>query len=171
MSLKSELRLAWKKKLCEISTHRREDASKALANYSFPTGVIASFASFQNEIATQPLNQHLAKQKRLALPRVEGDRLTFYHVYNLEAELSRSTMGILEPIPSLCKKAEHIDIILVPGLAFDSHHHRLGYGKGYYDRWLTTNHVFSIGIGYKEQKTETLPRDSHDVKLDRLVLL
>lgn len=171
MNPKSELRLAWKKKLHEISPKRREEASKRLANYSFPLGVIASFASFQNEINTQLLNKLLAQQKRLALPRIEGDHLVFYYVYNLDTELSCSSMRILEPIPTLCKKAENIDLILVPGLAFDSHHHRLGYGKGYYDRWLSMNRVLSIGVGYQEQKSETLPADTHDVKLDRLLLL
>lgn len=171
MSPKSQLRLAWKKRLSEVSMERRDEAAKALANYLFPQGVIASFASFQNEINTNLLNRRLAREKRLALPCVEGEALTFYIVYNLETELSLRSMGILEPVQSLCKKAEHIDIVLVPGLAFDSQYHRLGYGKGYYDRWLAQHQVFSIGIGYREQKAERVPVDSHDVELNQLLLL
>lgn len=165
------MRLAWKKKLGEVSIERRDEAAKALATHSFPQGIIASFVSFQNEINTQLLNRRLAREKRLALPRVERETLTFYLIENLNTELCISLMGILEPIPSLCKKAEHIDIVLVPGLVFDRQHHRLGYGKGYYDRWLSEHQVFSIGVGYQEQQAETLPVDPHDVKLKQLVLL
>jgi len=171
MSLKHELRLLSKKKLIQIPHPRREEASKALEAHSFPQGVIASIASFKDEINTHGLNQILAKQKRLALPRVEADLLTFYLVDNLDKQLSRSSIGILEPVPTLCEKADKIDVILVPALAFDLYHHRLGYGKGYYDRWLGANRVFSIGIGFKEQIIDTLPTDSHDIQLDELLLL
>ena len=170
MTPKAELRLYWKKKLLQISSERRVSASNALATHPFPAGVIASFASFREEINTHPLNRLLAQRKSLALPRLENDRLVFYHVNHLETELAPSALGLLEPIPSLCKVAGKVDIILVPGLAFDKHHHRLGYGKGHYDRTLSKSSAISIGIGFKEQLTDLLPHDSHDVNLNRICL-
>jgi 5-formyltetrahydrofolate cyclo-ligase len=168
--LKQPLRLYWKKKLLQISSDRRAQAASALTSYPFPNVVIASFASFREEIDTHQLNRLLAKKKLLALPRIENHRLVFYHVNHPETELAPSALGILEPIPSLCKIAGKVDIILVPGLAFDKHHHRLGWGKGHYDRTLSEGSAFSIGIGFKEQLIDLLPHDPHDVDLKEIRL-
>jgi 5-formyltetrahydrofolate cyclo-ligase len=170
MNPKNELRLLWKKKLLQIPPERRTKAAIAITNHLFPAGVIASFSSFREEINTQPLNLLLAQKGRLVLPRVEKEHLVFYHVNHPDKELAPSQLGILEPIPSLCKAAEKIDVILVPALAFDKELHRLGYGKGYYDRILTRTSAFSIGIGFTEQLTELLPHDSHDRELKELCL-
>jgi 5-formyltetrahydrofolate cyclo-ligase len=171
MSLKKELRLHWKKKLLQLSLERRQEAAKALALQPFPTGTIASFVSFREEIDTAPLNKILAQKNLLALPFVQRDHLVFYHVNHLESELAPSKLGILEPIPSLCKVATHIDVILVPALVFDSKRHRLGYGKGYYDRLLENSESYSIGVGFKEQLIEELPSESHDIRLNQLCLV
>lgn len=168
---KKELRLFWKNKLQQIPSQRRAEASIALSVVPLPKGIIASFASFRDEINTSTLNQRLAESGSLALPRVEDGRLLFYRVQNLDAELTPSALGFLEPIPTLCKAAVHIDVILVPGLAFDREHHRLGYGKGHYDRFLASTTAVSIGVGYKEQWTEKLPSLEHDIRLNKLCLL
>jgi 5-formyltetrahydrofolate cyclo-ligase len=171
MSLKEELRVHWKKKLLQLSLERRQEAGVALTRHPFPSGIIASFVSFREEINTAPLNQLLAQKNSLVLPRVQKDHLVFYLVTNLETELAPSKLGILEPIPSLCKMATRIDVILVPALAFDTKHHRLGYGKGYYDRLLEKSSAYSIGVGFKEQRTDLLPSDPHDVQLNQLCLV
>ncbi|MBP7075375.1 MAG: 5-formyltetrahydrofolate cyclo-ligase [Rhabdochlamydiaceae bacterium] len=171
MSLKKELRLHWKKKLLQLSFERRQEGAKALTLYPLPEGIIASFVSFREEINMAPLNTLLAKKKSLALPVVQKDHLIFYHVTHLESELAPSKLGILEPIPSLCKIATHIDVILVPALVFDTKNHRLGYGKGYYDRWLEKGRAYSIGVGFKEQLIEQLPSDPHDIQLNQLCLV
>ena len=171
MSLKKELRLHWKKKLLGLSFERRQEASKALTLYPFPDGIVASFVSFREEINTAPLNKILAQKNSLALPVVQKDHLVFYHVTHLESELVPSKLGILEPIPSLCKIATQIDVILVPALVFDTKHHRLGYGKGCYDRFLEKSRAYSIGVGFKEQLIELLPSDPHDIHLNQLCLV
>jgi 5-formyltetrahydrofolate cyclo-ligase len=169
--MKGELRLLWKEKRLQIPPERRKEASLALSNYTFPTGIIASFASFKDEVDTHPLNKILAQKELLVLPRVENDHLVFYHVSHSENELAPSSWGILEPIPSLCKVAHQIDVILVPGLAFDTHNHRLGYGKGHYDKALANTSAIKIGIGFKEQLADRLPKQPHDIQLDQVVLL
>jgi 5-formyltetrahydrofolate cyclo-ligase len=86
-----------------------------------------------------------------------------------------STMGILEPDPTLApaldmQEASHI-CALIPGLAFDKQHHRLGYGKGHFDQLLANTSCKTIGIGFKEQLLEEmLPVESHDQKLDDVML-
>jgi 5-formyltetrahydrofolate cyclo-ligase len=170
MNPKAELRLFWKKKLLQVPPQRRIKAAIAMTNHLFPAGIIASFSSFREEINTQPLNLLLAQKGRLVLPRVEKEHLVFYHVNHPHKELAPSPLGILEPIPSVCKVADKIDVILVPALAFDKELHRLGYGKGYYDRALLKMTAYSIGIGFTEQLAELLPHDPHDKELNELCL-
>ncbi len=170
MIAKEELRLSLKKRLLQIPLERKEKASTLLENHPFPRGIIGSFASFREEINTKPLNLLLARRGSLALPRVDKEHLVFYLVHDIERELSPSSLGILEPIPTLCKPALHIDMILVPGLAFDKEHYRLGYGKGYYDRLLAKSSAMSIGVGFIEQLSDRLPHESHDVKLNQIKL-
>lgn len=167
---KSGLRIEWLKRRQALPVQRKLEASQALAQAVLPQGMIGSFASFRDEINTNALDVLLAQKKRLALPKVEKDKLCFYVVDDLERQLMTSSIGILEPIPSLCRRAEQLDAILVPGLAFDQDHYRLGYGKGYYDRFLAEHPILSIGIGFKEQLAEHLPRNPHDVPLQDLFL-
>ena len=106
--------------------------------------------------------------------RLEEERLVPYHI-NDEGELIVSRLGIPEPNPSISRKAafSDIDLILVPGLAFDSNGYRLGYGKGHYDRLLdSTKDIPTAGIGFREQlSTITLPRDPWDIPVKELILI
>lgn len=167
---KRALRLEWIKKRQAIPDRRRIEASIALSKQQFPSCVIASFVSFRDEIDTAPLNMQLARKELLALPKIEPDGLSFYLVNDLGRQLDPSSFGILEPIPSLCTPATNLHLILVPGLAFDHDHHRLGYGKGHYDRYLANHSIHSIGIGFKEQLTAALPNDPHDIALSEIAL-
>ncbi len=64
---------------------------------------------------------------------------------------------------------EQIDLILVPGVAFDARGYRLGYGKGYYDRYLSASHIHAIGVCFHFQLADELPADLHDVRMDQIV--
>ncbi|MBI5346175.1 MAG: 5-formyltetrahydrofolate cyclo-ligase [Chlamydiae bacterium] len=132
---------------------------------------ILSFASFGSEINLWPLNEQLAKQKRLFLPKVENESLQIFQVLDIKNDLQASTLGILEPKP-ICRLIDPKDLscILVPGLAFDKDQHRLGYGKGFYDNFLKTINCHTIGVGYTEQLTDKLPTYQNDVKLKELLL-
>jgi len=102
---------------------------------------VLGFASFGSELDTRPfLDKVLASGRALVLPRVdrEGRRLVLYRVASLATDLRPGTWGIPEPDPAHCGLAASadIDLILVPGVAFDPDGGRLGYGAGYYDRLL-----------------------------------
>ncbi len=80
----------------------------------------------------------------------------------------RHPFGMLEPNPLICERIsqQNIDLILVPGLAFDKKNHRLGCGKGFYDRYLCTiPSICTWGIGFKEQLVAHLPLFQHDISL------
>lgn len=84
-------------------------------------------------------------------------------------DLKKGAYGILEP--SVVKTADEkdIDVILVPGLAFDRHGGRMGFGKGYYDRLLETSIAVKIGLCYDFQLFDTIPTESHDVPMDFII--
>jgi 5-formyltetrahydrofolate cyclo-ligase len=95
-------------------------------------------------------------------------------VDDLATQLERNNWGIEEPIPTLCTRIDPADIqmALIPAIAFDQAGHRLGYGKGYYDRLLPQLHCPCYGIGFTEQLVpDSLPVEPHDVALTGLILV
>lgn len=157
-----------------LSSQRKAEASVALAASFQKKGSVLSFSSFATEIDLKPLNALLASEKRLLLPRIEGEYLVPYWVQDPHSQLVRSALGFLEPNKAFCKKADwsDIEVVLVPGIVFDRENYRLGYGKGFYDRLLTEFDGWSIGIGYREQLSNSpVPRDPWDLPTDDLLLV
>ena len=130
------------------------------------------FASYGSEIDTIPLCTHALNTpgKLLAMPRVEGERMVFYTVSALSM-LQPGYRGIPEPISE--QKAEGKQILLIlPGLAFDGRGNRLGYGGGFYDRYIkeySERICCRAGVGFAFQLLKELPVDSFDEKIECLV--
>lgn len=158
----------------KIPFSRREEASaRILSVFKEEKGLILSFASLKQEINLWPFNHWIAEKGLLALPRVTASGLELYLVFDLQ-HLVLSSWGILEPDPKHCPKLKstNIDKVLVPGLGFDFCNHRIGYGKGYYDRLLPKcRNAKKIGIGFFEQKlTQKITVYPTDHSLDSLSL-
>jgi 5-formyltetrahydrofolate cyclo-ligase len=178
MVQKDELRNHFLSKRKQIPLERREQASQLsftllqqwLQDFSpHKHTPILSFAPFKDEIDIWPLNRWILKERTLLLPRLHENDLHIYRVGSLQ-DLKPSPWGILEPDFSreaLVDPAT-IAVALVAGLAFDNNMHRLGYGKGYYDKFLLQLKPYTpkIGVGFKEQLSlEPLPIQPHDVLL------
>ncbi len=134
--------------------------------------VILSYMPHGNEVDILPLNRwFLGNGKRLCIPRILNDQeMEAVRVDCLETGLSPGSFGIPEPGRECRAVPVHeVDLILVPGLAFDRHGNRLGHGKGYYDRFLKSHGAYTIGIAYKFQLFDHIPTDIHDVRLDAIV--
>lgn len=171
--LKGKCRRLLQAKRASLPQPRRKEASEAafefLSTLSICKSYVLSFASFHTEIDLWSLNLKLAEEERLVLPKVEGAFLYLYSVKSLQ-HLQSNRWGILEPDPLCCTAVDPADIglVLVPGLGFNpTNNHRLGYGKGFYDRLLPT---FSpktecIGVGFREQRLDKLPFDLWDIPL------
>ncbi len=179
MNSKSEIRRAFIKKREAISKERREKASLAaeekllerLSTYSH----ILSFASKKEEINLSPLNEILAKEGRLLLPRLISEtKMAPFQVKAPDQQLIlHPKWKVFEPDPKQCPKIslEKIDCVIVPGIAFDQGHGRLGCGKGHYDRFLAQVSCPTIGVGFKEQILETpFPHENHDIPLTEIYL-
>jgi 5-formyltetrahydrofolate cyclo-ligase len=155
-----------------IRQERRREASLLLAQAELPPGNVLSFSSVGSEIDLKPLNRRLLREGRLYLPRVLQTGLSVHRVEDLDSQLIPSHLKVLEPDPKQCEEValSAIDLILVPGIAFDGKGNRIGYGKGYYDQLLARHKAYTIGIGFREQKVDFLPNDPWDLKLDALLL-
>ena len=104
----------------------------------------------------------LAGAKNVFLPRCNGNSLDICRITAL-TQLEKGAFDVLEPMKQ-CPLAgiEEMDLVLVPGLAFDEMGYRLGYGKGYYDRLLEGTKIQTLGILYAAQLVQALPRMPHD---------
>jgi 5-formyltetrahydrofolate cyclo-ligase len=109
--------------------------------------------------------------KRVGLPRVQDDAGLTLHVHGVDAALEESALGIEEPAPDAERVAlDAAMVILVPGLVLDVRGHRIGYGRGYYDRLLPQlPHAFKIAVGYDFQLASELPNVEHDFAVDCVV--
>ena len=130
---------------------------------------ILGYASIRSETMTLDFIKRLLKNKRkkLVLPKVEGKRMVLSKIDDF-AELKKgSFFNILEP--RKIKKVKKVDLILVPGIAFDQTGHRIGYGKGYYDRLLKKTKAVKVGLAFELQLIDKVPNHPHDVPVDMVV--
>jgi 5-formyltetrahydrofolate cyclo-ligase len=133
------------------------------------------YASFRSEVETlSMIKESLNAGKRVTLPKVvkEKRRLMLYEIKNMD-ELSSGYMGIPEPSSSDERLVgiDEVDIVLIPGAAFDLSGNRLGYGGGYYDILLSERKkkVPIVALAYEEQIVDSIPPEAHDVKVDIII--
>lgn len=132
------------------------------------TPVVALYYPMGSELSTLPLLKALATLPvSTALPRVSDDRLSF-HLWSWGDPLEHDAFGFSCPLESAPRVSP--DLLIIPLLAFDEEGHRLGYGKGHYDKTLPLYpDALKVGYAYEGQGVETLPRLPHDVALDFVV--
>jgi 5-formyltetrahydrofolate cyclo-ligase len=134
-------------------------------------GCISLYSPFLNEVQTELVARHcLTDGKRLAYPRVAGEALQFVEVSGPD-ELVAGDFGIPAPAGERVLTLDDLDLVVMPGVAFDAAGYRLGYGRGYYDRTLSgcPAKLERIGFAYEFQLVECLPAADHDCRLTQLV--
>ncbi|MCD8038854.1 MAG: 5-formyltetrahydrofolate cyclo-ligase [Lachnospiraceae bacterium] len=137
---------------------------------------ILLYADYNHEVATRAIFEDaIMRRKRVYFPK--SDRLTntmsFYQTISL-AQLQRGFMGIPEPPEDmrLCYKLKPNEdtLVIIPGVAFDTAGFRLGYGRGFYDRFLSQKRRLStMALAYACQIVDELPHEAHDIKMDKIV--
>ena len=137
--------------------------------------VVLWYASMPSELATAPgIEAALAEGKRVAVPWCDGDDLGLWRVES-RSELVPGTWGIPEPPaarrgdPERRTAPEELELVVVPGLAFDRRGRRLGHGKGYYDRLLARTPAARVGLCYATQVFPEVPAGPRDAVMDWLV--
>ncbi len=174
---KESLRQAFKERRAAIGLGVQAEASKAiclallgLERYRTAAG-IAVYWPMDLEVDTRPfIDSAMADGRRVYLPRVvKKPRGLHFCRYNGDPEtLADGPFGLSEPRTEAAD-TDDIDLIIVPGLAFDLHGHRLGYGTGYYDRFLKQTAATRIGVAFDVMTIDILPVAEHDVAMNTIV--
>ena len=175
---KFELRSYMVNKRSRITAKIRTEKSEIIINklrslqVYLDAKLILVYVSFRSEVETHSfINQALRDGKRIAVPLTISDAklLLPCEIFSLD-DLAPRTLGILEPDKNNTNEVNRkdIDLAVVPGLAFDLHGNRLGFGAGYYDRFLPSlrKDAITIGVCFDEQLVEQLPVEVFDVPLD-----
>jgi len=137
---------------------------------------IMLYLSFNKEVNTYPLATWcLNNGKTVIAPYcIQSERKIIpYKINNLTSDLTKSTFGVMEPKHKLLEKTniEDIDLIIVPGVIFDKDCNRIGFGAGYYDRFLLKKlkNTPTIGIAYDYQIIDKVPTDEYDIPLNFII--
>lgn len=126
------------------------------------------YHSLKDEVQTHAFIEKWSEKKRVVLPVVVGDELEL-RLYTGPADLSIGSYGIAEPTGELFTDYAAIDLAVIPGVAFDAVGHRLGRGKGYYDRLLPHIGATKIGICFPFQWVEEVPAEPFDICMDEVI--
>lgn len=129
---------------------------------------VACYYSIGSEVRTLDIIQQMISEGRtLTLPRVTDEELVFCAVKNFE-ELQKGEFGIMEPRKN-CPIVENFDVILVPAVAMMRTGQRLGYGRGYYDRFLSKHKTPTIALEYSRLIVRNIPKSEGDIPIQWIV--
>lgn len=99
-------------------------------------------------------------------PKIVNDVIVFYRD---NGSFEKGMLGVMEPKDSTPVSKDRLDAVIVPGLVYDDGLYRLGYGKGYYDRFLKDYQGLKVGVCFEQFRVEALPNKAHDIPVDILV--
>ena len=131
---------------------------------------ILLYWAISDEVPTQAIIKQWYQKKEIYLPVINGDDLKIVK-YEGEASLvAGDKYGIPEPSGEEIKDEELIDLVIIPGVAFDNNNNRMGRGAGYYDRILNRlPNARKIGLAFDFQMVDQVPTEAHDIKMDKII--
>ena len=132
---------------------------------------IYGYLPYNQEVRTVPiLEQALQDGKRVAVPKIYGEEMRFLYITDFEREVAPGYAGIPEPIADGPVADDPTALVLMPGLAFDPAGHRIGYGGGFYDRFLAREPGHpTVALCYGFQMLPALPVEDFDIPVDRVL--
>ncbi|MCG0274933.1 MAG: 5-formyltetrahydrofolate cyclo-ligase [Thermosediminibacteraceae bacterium] len=175
---KKELRCQFIEKRMKLSQEDVKKMSEKIISTLFSldefkkSKTVMLYVDFRNEVMTQKaIEDALAMGKRVVVPKtIKGQGLLAIEIKGTH-ELKPGTYGVLEPEKNEGLDPKLIDLVVVPGVAFDKRGYRLGYGGGYYDRFLPKLRpdAKKIALAFEIQIAEYLPEDPHDIRMDAVI--
>lgn len=143
---------------------------KIIATKAFKESkVVLAYWPMPDEVQISSFIETWCHGKTILLPVISGNDLILKAFSGLTSMRKNKLFQVLEPTGETYNHTESIDLIIVPGVAFDRKNNRLGRGKGFYDRLLKTSNAFKLGIGFSFQMLEHIPTEDHDIPLDLII--
>ena len=173
---KTELRREIRARKRAMTEAEIEERSARLAQLFFASGAyqnaktIYGYLPYNQEVRTVPMLERALKDgKKVAVPKVYGDEMKFLYLDDLNA-VAKGYAGIPEPIADEPVAQDKTALVLMPGLAFDPQGHRIGYGGGFYDKFLAAepNHP-TLALCYEFQMLPKLDVEDHDIPVDTVL--
>ena len=170
---KKELRKAIKAKVAQLTPVEKTREANCVFNHIEQSDIfknsknIMLFASLPDEIPTHDTIERWADSKNIYLPRVNGDDLDI--IKYQPGTLHKGSYDIMEPEGNNTVEPDVLDMIIVPGVAFDRQGNRLGRGKGFYDRFLAQTHAVTIAVCFDCQLVDHIPTEPHDLPAQFIV--
>ena len=133
--------------------------------------VIGIYNSLSSEVNTNKIIEYSFNNgKIVVLPKIVNNDIKFYKIEK-DKKYIKSKFGVLEPIGIEDKYIlkDNIPLMIIPGVSFDKNKNRMGFGKGYYDKYLENSNTYKIGICFQEQICEKLIVNSNDIKMDIVI--
>ncbi len=168
------IRKAVKERVAAMSETDKQTEADVLFSYLENSELVRNskkillYHPMTDEIDVMKAVRKWAETKEIYLPAIEGDDIVIRQ-YKSEQDLKIGKYGILEPVGAVLENPEEIDLVVVPGRAFDIRGYRLGRGKGYYDRLLPKMRAVKIGVCFDCQYMFRVPTDEYDVPMDYVV--
>lgn len=176
---KGEIRKLLSEKRNQLSYSERERYSSHITNTLLSLDDIANakcvhcYKSFGAEVTTSDFINELLSRKKIIYVPVVNDDILLHAEINYQTQWKKDRFGIPTPIaPSLTvheMRLEENDCIIIPMLGYDSQCMRLGYGKGFYDKFLSATKGKKIGLAFSCQYYEIIPSDVHDIAMDIII--
>ena len=131
---------------------------------------ILLYWSMEDEVQTHDFVNRWYQQKTLLLPCVDGDDLRLRQYTGPECLKEGEQFGIGEPTGPEFTDLNSVQMIIVPGVAFDRHNNRMGRGRGFYDRLLkSTPNAYKVGVAFNFQMVELVPTEEFDVPMNAVI--
>ena len=128
--------------------------------------IVYTYIDYRHEVSTRLIIETAWKlNKIVATPKIIDGEMKFYQIHTFD-DLATGTFGILEPVTNECI-SNNEGLMIMPGVVFDINCHRIGYGKGFYDRYLTDKvslQLRTLAVGFQCQLLEEIPSDRADIK-------
>lgn len=173
---KKELRRRIREQKRQMSLEQIEEASRVLTEKFLSTKLyrdaktVYGYLPYNQEVRTQALLQRaLDDGKKVAVPKVYGEEMRFIYLTDL-SRVSSGYAGIPEPVDDGPVAQDASALVLMPGVAFDKNGGRIGYGGGFYDRFLERepDHP-TVALCYGFQVVEKLETEDHDIPVDMVI--
>ena len=144
--------------------------SKLEKNRTFQNAsCVMLYWSMEDEVQTHDFVIKWAAHKEIILPSVQNDVLALRKFEGIQRLKTGEKYGIQEPEGEDFIDIDRIDVVIVPGIAFDKENNRMGRGKAYYDRLLNKLKAYKIAVCFDFQLIENVPVDEYDVKMDEVI--